>query len=253
MGKTFVIAGKEIRQNFTTPMAYVVISGFAILSGFFFFSLVQRYNELLVQARYYPNFTPSLNSLVVVPYYHTIEVILLFTTPLLTMRLLPEERKNGTFELLATSPLSVGQIVWGKFIGISVVVLLMVSLSFIYPFVLISIADPEVPPIAVGAAGILLFAFSCAALGLGISSFGKSQTVSGFVTLVCLLLLYVVDAQAGRFGVEWALVLRYLSPAEHLELFLKGVIASKDLVYFCSLIASGLFVANRVLEGERWR
>lgn len=253
MHKVLVIAGKEMRQSFTTPMAYVVIAGFMIISGFFFFSLVQRYNEIIGQAAFYPNFTPSLNLLVIVPYYHTLQVILLFVTPLLSMRLLAEERRSGTFEMLATSPLSASEISMGKLLGVFAVISVMVALSFVYPFVLIAVADPEVPPIVVGALGILLFAWSCVSLGLGLSSFGKSQTLAGFVTLVFLLLLYVIDAQAGRFGPDWASVLHYLSPAEHLELFLKGVITSQDVVYFLSLILVGLFISNRVLECERWR
>lgn len=257
MLKAFVLTKRELRQSFTTPMAYVVIVGFLILSGFFFFSLLRRYGELTSQALYYPGFSPSLNSLVVIPYYRTLEIILLFITPVLSMGLISEERRSGTFELLVTAPISSLGIVVGKFLSIAIISSFMLLLSSVYPMTLVYVADPEVPPIAVGIVGIWLFTLSCISLGLGISSFMHNQTLAGFVILVFLLLLYVIDAQAALFssyfGADFGAILRYLSPAEHLDLFLKGVITSRDLVYFATLIIVGLSVAVRSVESEWWR
>lgn len=253
MKKIFVIAGRELKLSFSSAVAYWVIAGFVLLAGFFFFGLLTRYNALVEQAAIIPNMVPSLNLWIVIPFLRTLQVILLFVVPLLVMRLFAEERQLGTFELLVTSPLAMSEVVLGKYLASIVVVTVMLSLSFMFPLALVIFADPELLPILIGLSGILFYGWALTALALGISTFFRSQTVCGFISVVFLLLLYVIDAQAGKLDSRLSLILSYLSPAEHLELSLKGVATGQDLIYFLSLIAVGLFVANRVLEGERWR
>lgn len=253
MRKIILIAKREIKSNFVTPLAYVVLSGFMLLSGFFFFGLVQRYNSLLEQSALLPNIQPSINLWIIVPYFRTIQVVILFVVPLLTMRLLSEDRRQGTYELLATSPISPAEIVWGKYLGLVFMLTLQVLLSAVFPLALALQSDPEIPPILIGVFGLWLFAISCGAIGLAVSSFSKSQTLSGFLSLVVLLVLYVIDVQSGYFGGFGMEILHYLSPAEHMEMLLKGVITPRDLTYFLSLMSVGLFVSIRILEAERWR
>jgi ABC-2 type transport system permease protein len=253
MKKCLAIAGKELKIGFTTPLAYVVMSGFLLLSGFFFFTLLQQFQLVLERAMQLPNENPSLNEWVVVPYYQTLEIILIFLIPILTMRSLSEERQRGTFELLATSPVSASQIVLGKYFGTASMLFIMLLLSFTYPAVLILFSDPEVMPILVGFLGLTLFALGFVALGVAISAFSKNQTIAGFVTLVVLLVFYVVDAPADRLDSVSASILNYLTPSSHTEGMLKGVLTGVDVVYFLSLISLGLFVANRALDAERWR
>jgi ABC-2 type transport system permease protein len=253
MRNIFSIAGRDIKASFVTPVAYVVFTGYLLLSGFFFFTLLQQFNPMSEQAAMLRDITPNLNEWVVSPFYQTMEIVLIFLVPLLTMRAVAEEKHSGTFELLATSPVTVNEIVLGKALAIGFVSFVMLLLSFVFPAVLIFYADPEVPPVFIGFLGLLLFTWSFAALGLAVSSCTRSQTVAGIVSLVLLLIFYVIDAPASQLGPRAGAMMKYLAPTTHVEMMLKGVLQGSDLVYFASVIIFGLFVANRVLDAQRWR
>lgn len=245
------IAARDIRSTFVTPLAYIVIAGFTLLSAFFFFTLLQQYNGFVHQAMTLPNLHPNLNEWVVYPYYQTLEIVLIFLIPVLTMRSIAEEKRMGSFELLATSPLTIADIVWGKAIGIAVVLIAMLSCSFVFPLVLVQFADPEVPPILIGFCGLLLFAFAFASIGLAISASTKSQTIAGVVSFVVLLIFYVIDAPASHFDGLVAQVLSYLSPSQHAEFLLKGLLQGVDVVFFLSVAAAGIFLSIRILEAQK--
>lgn len=249
----FVLSGKEIRSSFVTPLGYVVITGFLLLAGFFFFTILQQYNSFLAQAALMKNVSPNLNEWVVNPYYQTLEIILIFLVPILTMSSIAGERQHGTFELLLTSPVSTTSIVLGKFLGVSAVVVLMLLLSFVFPGVLLVFADPEIVPVFVGLVGVILFALAFVALGVAVSAFARSPIVAGVISLVVLLVFYIADAPAQHLGDRSAALLRYLAPATHTEPLIKGVLASGDVVYFISVTVVGLFIANRALDAQRWR
>jgi len=253
MRNILTIAGREIRSSFVTPLAYVVLSGFLFLAGFFFFGLLQNFNSFLVQAAMMPGASPSLNEWVISPYYQTLEITLVFLVPILTMRSIAEERRAGTFELIATSPLSINDIVFGKFLGVSFLLVVMLLLSFVFPLVLIIAADPEVLPVLVGLLGVILSALAFVAIGIAISCFTKSQVVAGVVGLVVLLMLFLIDVPGQKLGGPIADVLNYLAPTRHLEPMVRGLLEGSDVIYFLSLTAFGLFLANRVLDAERWR
>lgn len=253
MKNIMAIARREFSSSFLTPLAYVVISGFLLLSGFFFFGLVQQFNAILMRAAMMPNISPNLNEWVIAPFFQTLEIILVFLIPILTMRAVAEERRSGTFELLMTSPVSVSELIVGKFLGVSSVVLVMLLLSFIFPLALILVADPEIMPVLVGFLGILLLAMSFTAIGVSLSAMTKSQTVAGVLSLVVLLIFYVIDMPGSYFGENVAAVLGYLAPSRHSQAMIKGVVTGADLIYFSSVILLGLFIGNRVLDAERWR
>ena len=242
------IAKREIRSSLVTPLAYIIMASFLVLSGFLFFSLLEKYNGFVRQAAMQPQLNPSLNQWVVMPYYQMIELIIVFTVPLFSMRALAEEHQNGTFELLATSPISSTDIIWGKFFGITVITLGTLLLSLIYPVVLMALCDPEVLPVLVGFMGLMLFATSYCALGIAVSSATKSQTIAGIVSLVLMLVIYVIDAPAGHFQGAGVSVLEYLAPSTHTAIFSKGVITGHGITYFASITALGLFCAGRLLK-----
>ncbi len=249
--KALTIAAKDIRSAFVTPLAYVVVAGFTLLSAFFFFTLLQQYNGFVQQAATLPNLRPNLNEWVVYPYYQTLEIILIFLIPVLTMRSISEEKRSGTFELLVTSPLSVSDVVFGKALGLAAVIGIMLGCSFVFPMVLLKFADPELAPIVIGFLGLLLFAYAFAAIGLAISACAKSQSVAGVISLVVLLIFYVIDAPAAHLEGWPSFVFSYLSPSQHGEFLLKGLLQGTDVVFFLSVIAMGLFLAIRVLEAQR--
>lgn len=257
MRNTLAICRRELLSFFVSPIAYFVITGFALLVGFFFFNYLalfaRMYNMAQMMAFRGGGQLPNLNETVVEGLFQTMMVILVFLIPLLTMRIVAEEKRRGTFELLITSPVSVGEIVMGKFLSLAVVLALMLLISFIFPLLLMVYGSPEVPPVISGFVGVLLCSLGFASIGMAVSSFTENQIVAGVSSMVVLLLLYVIQAPGESLGGTAAEVLRYLSPIDQVQQFLKGVISLRAIAYFVSLILVGLFVSHRALEAQRWR
>lgn len=257
MRNAFVIAGKDLRSAVVTPVAYVVFTGYLLLSAFFFFTLLQQFNSMADQAALMPKLSPNLNDWVVVPFYQTMQIVLIFLVPLLTMRAIAEEKNQGTFEMLVTSPLTISDIVIGKTLSICLQVVVMLLSSFVFPILLVVYGDPahppELVPIIVGMFGLVLFGCSFSAIGIAVSACTRSQTVAGVLSLVLLLVFFVVDAPASQLTGTPAAVIRYIAPSGHAELLFKGVVQGSDIVYFLTVILFGVFFTNRVLDAERWR
>lgn len=257
MRNVIAICKRELLSFFVSPIAYFVITGFALLVGFFFFNYLaffaRMYEMSQMMALRGGGQLPNLNQTVIEGLFQTIVVILVFLVPLLTMRIIAEEKRRGTFELLITSPVSVSEIVLGKFLSLAVVLLVMLLITFIFPALLIVYGAPEVPPIFCGFLGVILCALGFASIGMAVSSFTENQIVAGVSSMVVLLLLYVIQAPAESLGGTAAEVLRYLSPIDQVGQFLRGVISLRSVTYFASLIVVGLFVSHRALEAHRWR
>lgn len=256
MRNIIAICRRELLSFFVSPVAYFVITGFTLLAGFFFFTNLAFFAKVFEWQRmnaFRGGSMPSLNSIVVEGLYHVMLVILVFLVPLLTMRTVAEEKRRGTFELLITSPVSVTQIVLGKFFSLVVMILAMLGLSFIFPLLLIVFGNPEVLPILSGFLGVVLCTLAFASIGMAASSFTENQIVAGVSSMVTLLLLYVIQAPAESIGGVTADVLKYISPVEQVGDLIKGVITLKSIAYFASLIFLGLFVSQRALEAYRWR
>jgi ABC-2 type transport system permease protein len=251
------IAGREIRAYFVSPVAYVVLTGFLLLGGWFFFNLLARFNMLLsiYSAQQNPQILErlNLNEFVIAPLLHNLSVVLVILVPVITMRTLAEEKKAGTYELLLTSPLRVGEIVLGKFLGAAVFVGTMVALTGIYALVLMLYGNPEPGVVIAGYFGLLLIALSFVAIGVLTSSFTENQIIAAVTCLVTLLLLYIIAWPADSAGETIGGLLRYVSLTEHFGQLVKGIIDSKDLVYFASVIALALFFTHRSVESIRWR
>lgn len=257
MSKVWSICKRELLSYFVSPIAYFVLTGFLLVGGYFFLNLLGYFNlviERYTQMPYYQGGgAPSLNQWVVEGFYQTLLVILVFLTPLLTMRLLAEEKRKGTFELLITSPLSVTDIVLGKYFGVAIIVSIMILSCWAFPALLIWYSDPEVPPIMSGLLGVLLCSLSFASIGMAASAFTENQIVAGVAGMVALLLLYVIHSPADSIGGTTGEVLRYLSPVMQVQDMIRGVITTKSVCYFLSLILFGLFLTQRAIEAQRWR
>ena len=195
----------------------------------------------------------NLNQWVIEPYFKTLIILTLFLLPILTMRSFTEDKRNGTFELLMTSPIQISELVLGKYIAVALVVSVMHLFALLFPSSLIFLAQPEALPIVIGFLGLLLFSLALTAIGIAISALVKTQAVAGVLSLVVFLLLYVVNSPAEHLDSMSAQVLEYLAPSTHTELLLKGVLDSSDLIYFLSLGLFGLFLANKALETVRIR
>jgi len=251
------IAGKELRSYFVSPIAYVVLTGFLLLGGWFFFNLLARFNFLLSMYSSFRNPEAmshlNLNDFVIAPLLHNLSVVLVILVPVITMRSFAEEKRSGTYELLMTSPLSITAIVLGKFLGAFVFALIMVLLTGIYPLILMLYGNPEIGIIASGYLGLLLIATAFLSVGLLTSSFTDNQIIAAVSCLVTLLLLYIISWPADTSGAVLGAVLRYLSLTEHFGEMVKGIIDTRDLVYFASVIVLSLFLTHRSVESIRWR
>ncbi len=190
MRNIWAICNKEIKTYFTSPIAYVITFVFLFVTGFFFYSLILWFDSYSMQASRYPEAIQQLNinQMVYSPLFHNISIILLFTIPLLTMRLFAEEKKRQTDELLFTSPLSVGQIILGKYFASLFVLVVMLLLTGILSIFTFAYGNPEFAPILNGYLGLFLMGAAFLAIGIFFSSVTESQVVAAMLTFGVLLL-----------------------------------------------------------------
>ena len=256
MRNVLTIIRKELRAYFVSPIAYVVLTGFLLLGGWFFFNLLSRFNVLLsiyTQLQQGAADQLNLNEFVIAPLMHNLSIVLVILVPMITMRAYAEEKKGGTYELLLTSPLRTGEIVLGKFLASFVFICIMLGLTGVYPAVLIAFGNPEIGVLLAGYLGLLLLATSFVAVGLLTSSFTENQIIAAVSGLVATLLLYIIGWPADTAGEVLGPLLRYLSVTEHFAEMVNGLIDTQDLVYFASLILLSLFLTQRSVESLRWR
>lgn len=257
MRNVFTIAGREVRSYFSSPTAYVLLAAYLALAGYFFWALLSAFNQALQiysmmrQPEMLQRF--NLNEMVIRPMLHNMSVLLIFIVPALTMRMFPEEKRAGTYELLLTAPVRVGEIVLGKFLGGLVLVVLMIGLSGFFGLLLLTYGNPEVPMMLVGYLGLLMLAIVFLAIGTLISSFTDNVVVAYVGTLFALMVLYTIGWVGESVSGPWAAVIKYLSITEHFTEISKGVVDTKDLVYFATLLLVSLFLTYRSVESVRWR
>lgn len=257
MRNVLTIAGREIRSYFSSPVAYVLLAVFLALGGYFFWALLSAFNQslqiysMMQNPQMLERF--NLNEMVLSPLLANMAVLLIFIVPALTMRMFPEEKRAGTYELLLTAPLRVSEIVLGKFLGGLVLVLLMVGLSGFFGFLLVAYGNPEVPMMLTGYLGLTLLAVSFLALGTLISSFTDNVVVAYVGTLFALLVLYTIGWLGETVQGAGGSIIRYVSITDHFSGMSRGVIDTTDLVYFATLLVVSLFLTHRSVESVRWR
>ena len=258
MRNVFAIVGKELRSYFVSPIAYVVLTGFLLLGGWFFFNLLSRFNLLLslylqMQQGGEAANRLNLNDYVVSPLMHNLAIVLVILVPMITMRAYAEEKKGGTYELLLTSPVRTGEIVLGKFLASFLFICIMIGLTGVYPAILMKFGNPETGVIVSGYLGLILLATVFVAVGLLTSSLTENQIIAAVSGLVATLLLYIIGWPAETAGDVLGPLLRYLSVTEHFAEMVRGIINTRSLVYFLSLISLALFLTQRSVESLRWR
>src|SRR5258706_901700 len=251
---SFTIARKELSSYFRSPIAYGVMAFFALIAGYFFYVAVVYFvrrgmeSEMMGQS-----FAMDLNELVVRPLLSNVSVIGLFLIPMITMRLFAEEKRTGTIELLVTSPLRDLEIIVGKWLAAMILYGSMLGLSALSILILFGYGKPDWRPIAVGYLGLLLQGGALLAIGTFISTCTRNQIVAGVAGFAICLLLWVLDWVSSFETSIPARVLGYLSVLAHYESFSKGVLDSKDIIFYLSVIFVGLFLTARSMESLRWR
>ncbi len=257
MKNTLTIAGKELAGYFVQPVAYVVMTVFLLLGGFFFFALLRYFDVLLQMYLAMQNSAVlnrlNLNERVIEPMLHNLAIVLVILVPAITMRSFAEEKRSGTYELLLTAPVRTGEIVAGKFIAAAAFVLIMVGLAGLFPLILVFFGNPEIGPMASGYLGLALLAVSFVSIGLFTSSLTQNQIIAAIASFGALLLLFVISWPAQAGGSNFSGLLRYLSLPDHFQQMASGIIDTSDIIYFVSLIFVALFLTQRSVESARWR
>lgn len=255
------VAGRELRSLFVSPVAYLVLSLFSILAGVFFILDVAWFNEMIMRMQQFQAFDQlaqwNLNDRLIGEFYGSMSVVLLFVIPGITMGVYTADKSHGTEELLMTSPLTMWDIVLGKFFAGAIFVTVLTALVGLFPALLFVYGDPEVGKTASGLIGLLLVGWTYVAIGGFASSITRSQIIAFLITFVVLLTLLLIPAVAD-FGVAGsapgvAEVLRWLSAATHFENLLKGLVDTADLAYFAVMIGAFLLVTKTAVESVRWR
>jgi ABC-2 type transport system permease protein len=254
MRNIWTICRKELRSYFVSPVAYLLLAMFSLIFGFFFWNALGYFViegiEMQMRGQAMPM---NINEQIIRPLLSNASVLGLFFIPMITMRLFAEEKRTGTIELLATSPVRDLEIVLGKWSAALILyacLLFFTALNFSFLFLY---GNPDWKPLAVGYLGLLLQAGGLLAIGTFISTLTKNQIIAGAATFGVCLLLWVLEWVSGYETAMWAQVLAYLSVITHFESFGRGVIESKDAIFYFTLIFLGLFFTTRSMESLRWR
>jgi|SRR5450755_2939186 ABC-2 type transport system permease protein len=254
MRNVWIIFRKELHSYFVSPVAYILVAMFAIIFGFFFWNGLGSFVYYAIQSQMSGRAIPmNVNEELIRPLLSNFNVVMLFFIPMITMRLFAEEKRTGTFELLATSPIRDLEVISGKWLAALVIylgMLLVTALDFVFVF---KYGHPDWKPVAVAYLGMLLQAGGMLAIGMFISSLTKNQIIAGAVTFGACLVLWVLGWTSGYETATWAQVLSYMSITTHMEPFSKGVLDTKDTIYYLTLIFLGFFLTARSLESLRWR
>ena len=254
MRNAWIICRKELHSYFVSPVAYLLLTMFGLIFGFFFWNALGVFviegMEMQMRGQMAPM---NLNEQIIRPLLSNVAVIGLFFIPMITMRLFAEEKRSGTIELLATSPVRDLEIIVGKWLAAMMLyscLLLFTALNFAFLF---KYGNPDWKPLAMGYLGLLLQAGALLAIGTFISTLTRNQIIAGAATFGVELLLWVVGWVGEYETAPWARVLSYISIITHFESFGRGVLNIKDAVFYVTVIFLGLFFTARSLESLRWR
>lgn len=241
MTKIGHLCWKELRTYFTSWLAYAVLAGWAFIAGYTFIMMLLA--------------ASSAGNYYLAPIYQNFVVMLIFIVPILTMRLLAEERREGTIEMLFTSPLTEWQVTLGKFFGGLAFIAIMGLLTIHIPLFSVRYGSIDLGPVWGGYIALLCLGAAAVAFGLFCSSLTDSQVVAGFLTFGGLLISWMLAWLGSNAAMQsdWVSFLTQLSIYSHFERMLQGAIDSKDLVFFLSVVVLFLFATVRVLESRKWR
>ncbi|MBO9362284.1 MAG: ABC transporter permease subunit [Thermoflexus sp.] len=242
MRNVWAIARRELGTYFVSPIAYLVGAAFLVMMGFFFYTDV----VFTVLSRSEPTMRYV---------FGVMTTILLFVAPVLTMRLLAEEQRLGTLELLLTAPVRDWEVVLGKYLAALVFYLGLLLATAVYPLLLFWMrGNPDVGPILSGYLGMALFGAALLSIGLFSSSLSQNQVVAAVVGIGVVILLAVASLPAdGITDPTLQQILNHLDLRNHLLNFRRGLIDTVDIVYYLSVTAVFLFLTVQILNSRRWR
>jgi ABC-2 type transport system permease protein len=236
MGNTLTIFRRELGSYFNSAIAYIVITVFLLISGYLYFSQVFLVGEATL--RDFFGITP---------------LIFIFFGPAVTMKLLAEEKRAGTIEILVTMPVTDWQVVVGKFLAALSVISVAILLTLAYPITLSTMGDLDWGAVIGGYIGLVMLAGAYVAIGVMTSSWTRDQVVSFIVAFGITFSLYLLGKMVPLMPAGLAPIIEYMTLDSHFNNIAKGVIDSRDVIYYVSLIGACLFMATQSLDSRRWR
>lgn len=256
MRALWVIARREVWSYLTSPVAYVVSAIFLAVVGFLFYGVAKLASERSMQWLQFQGSLPAFNviQLVFRPVFADIALVLVFVVPLLTMRLFAEERRQRTYDLLFSAPISVAAIVGGKFLAAMFIYTVLLALTLVLPILLGQFAVFPWTALASAYLGLWCLGLVFIAVGLFASTLTEYQIVAAFIGTGILIALWVVGLIGRDAEVTvLATVIQTIALAVHFDQFVQGLISSASIVFFLSGATFWLTVAYRVVEANRWK
>jgi ABC-2 type transport system permease protein len=240
--QTLIVFRREMAQYLTSPFAYFIAAGFVLFNSIVFSRDFQSSAEQGIPIN--PALIPSL-----------ISFLLIFFAPLITMRLVAEEKREGMMELYLTAPVSEGAIVVGKYLGAWAYFTLLLAITLVYQLILLAFSPPDIGHTLLAYIGIWLYAGATLSVGLLCSALTENQIVAAFTSMIALLILYIGDFAGQVIGnIEVAAAIRALSLQGHFSTsFQVGLLRLQDIAFFAGIIVITLYLTIRLVEAQRWR
>jgi ABC-2 type transport system permease protein len=243
------IAKREITSMFLSPLAWIILAVIQAILGYMFLAQIENYFTLQPQFMRLEN-VPGVTDVVVSPIFSLAAIILLMIMPLITMRTLAEEKKNKTINLLFSAPISITQLVLGKYLGLVFFILILTTLLMLMPLSLLLGTQLDLGKLSSIYIGMLLLLSSFAAIGLYLSSLTENQTIAAVSTFGTLLMLWIIDWVSNSVD-QGQSVIAYLSLIKHHQPLLEGVFKTEDVSYYLLIILLFLGLTIRRLDGDR--
>jgi ABC-2 type transport system permease protein len=240
MSKVLLLTRRELSAYFVSPIAYVAMVFFLLLSG------------ILFGSPWFGAFRPGQPAQLQSVFY-LVSFVLLLVIPALTMRSLAEERGSGTIESLLTAPITDAQVVLAKFLGCWIFYLAILAPTLLYVVALAAFGSPDYGSILAGYLGLVLLGMAYVAIGILASSLTRAQVIAFVVAFFPLLFLHLLGLFAGSMPSPWRSIVRVAGTMAHCEDFNRGIVAVTHIVYFLAITVYALFLTVKVLESRRWR
>ncbi len=235
MSTTTTVAKREIKAYFNSPVAYIVVTVFMLIVGFLYWR--QLFLEKQAELRYYFNLTP---------------LVFTFIIPAITMRLLAEEKGSGTLEMLITMPVRDWEIVLGKFLAGMTMLAAIVGMTMFYGLTLSLLSPVDHGPMITGYLGLLLMGGGYIAIGVMASALTRNQIVAFILAFAISFALFIFGQIVQYAPESLQPVLAFLSMGNHFESLSRGVVDSRDVVFYLSVMVISLVIATASLESRKW-
>lgn len=250
MNTIFAIAFREFKSLFLSPMAWTILAILQFIMAFLFLSQVETFSTLQPKLATIEG-APGLTDIIVTPLFGNAAIILLLVTPLLTMRVICEERRNKTLALLLSAPVSNIDIVFGKYLGIVGLLIIIVFMITLMPLSLLSGGELDLGKLAANMMALLLLVMAFTAIGLFMSCIAGHPTIAAFSSFGSLLLLWILIDLAPKMEGQYSELFEYLSILKHFQAIQSGLISSIDVGYFILFITAFIVLSIRRLDNDR--